>query len=621
MGELRRDGDDDQRRLIELVLAVIPDAAVIVDLNGDIVAINEYAGKLFGYAEGELTGRSVETLIPERLRHGHRHERAGYSAAPRQRAMGVGLELAGRRRDGTEFPVDISLAPMTGYERHLVVAAIRDATERYAASAVQAELAAIVSSSLDAIVAMTGDGRITSWNEGATTLFGYRSDDIVGRHMSLLVPEAESAVVEELLAAVMAKHPGAPRDTVWRTHSGDGVDVAISVSPIRDGAGSLLGFSLLVRDVTERKRAERELRHQERWREAISAVRSAMLSDSPIVETLELLCDRTRALVGARSVGLVLCEAGSLRVVAAAGDFSDAESLDPPDDLRLALGLGSGASPPEVEARTRPVPATSGVGPRLIMPIELAASASTAALVMVGAPEDGLFRSGSEEVAKSMASQAALAMELAHARLDRERFLVSDDRERIARDLHDLVIQRLFGLGMGLQGVLPLIDHERAAARVATAVEELDVTIREIRTAIFALDRPPGSGAGLRTRVLSLATEAAASLGFDPAVRFSGPVDSAVTDDLAAQVGAVVSEALSNVTRHAGASRAEVDITASDDVLRVVVVDDGVGLRDGTRESGLANLRARAVSRHGEFGITSPTGGGTRVEWAVPLTR
>lgn len=621
MGELRSESDAEQRRLIELVLAVIPDAAVIVDMSGDIVATNEYAGKLFGYADDELVGRPVETLIPERLRHGHRHERTVYSAAPRQRAMGVGLELAGRRRDGTEFPVDISLAPMTGYEHHLVVAAIRDATERYAASAVQAELAAIVSSSLDAIVAMTGDGRITSWNDGATTLFGYRPDDIVGRHISLLVPDAESAVVEELLAAVMANHPGAPRDTVWRTRSGDGVDVAISVSPIRDGAGSLLGFSLLVRDVTERKRAERELRRQQRWQEAISAVRSAMLSDGPIVETLQLLCDRTLALLDARSVGLVLCEEGSLRVVAAAGAFSDAESFDPPGDLRVALGLGSEESPPEAEAGTRPIPATSGDGPRLVMPVALAPSALAGALVIVRAPADGPFPPGSSEVGESMASQAALAMELAHARLDRERFLVSDDRERIARDLHDLVIQRLFGLGMGLQGVLPLIDHERAAARVATAVEELDVTIREIRTAIFALDRPPASGAGLRNRVLSLASEAAAALGFEPAVRFSGPVDSVVGDDIAAQVGAVVSEALANVTRHARASRAEVDITAGDDVLRVVVVDDGVGLRDGTRESGLANLRARAVSRHGTFGITSPTGGGTRVDWAVPLAR
>ena len=621
MGDLRSDKDSEQRRLIDLVLSVIPDAAVIVDLNGDIVATNDYAGKLFGYADGELTGRPVESLIPERFRHGHRHQRASYSAEPRQRAMGVGLELAGRRRDGTEFPVDISLAPMTGYERHLVVAAIRDATERYAASAVQAELAAIVSSSLDAIVAMTGDGRITSWNEGAATLFGYRSTDIVGCHMSILVPDAESAVVEELLAAVMANRPGAPRDTVWRTRSGDGVDVAISVSPIRDASGSLLGFSLLVRDVTERKRAERELRRQERWQDAISVVRSAMLSDTPIVETLQLLSDRTLALVDARSVGLLLCEGGTVRVVAQAGDLIDTEWLDPPDDLRAALGLGSEDSTPRVDADADPLPAAVADGPRLVMTVGLASSALTGALVIVGEPGVGTLPAGSAEIAESMASQAALAMELAHARLDRERFLVSDDRERIARDLHDLVIQRLFGLGMGLQGVLPLIDHERAAARVATAVEELDITIREIRTAIFALDRPPASGAGLRTRVLSLASEAAAALGFEPTVRFSGPVDSAVTDDIAAQVGAVVSEALSNVTRHASASRAEVDITAGDDILRVAVADDGVGLCPGNRESGLANLRARALSHHGSFGVTTPPGGGTRVEWAVPLTR
>src|SRR5437867_4913332 len=185
--------------LLETFMALMPDAALVVDPTGTIVSVNELALALFGYQANEIEGQPIEVLVPERFRHRHREDRARYFASPQVRPMGAGLELTGRRRDGREFAVDISLAPLSGVGGQLTVAAIRDASERRAATAAQAQLAAIVQSSVDAIISMTVEGEITAWNAGAEHLFGYRAEEVVGRHVSMLVASSESAVLEEML--------------------------------------------------------------------------------------------------------------------------------------------------------------------------------------------------------------------------------------------------------------------------------------------------------------------------------------------------------------------------------------------------------------------------------------
>ena len=199
--------------LLEAFLRLTPDASVVVDDEGTIVSANEQAEALFGYEPGGLRGHEVEVLVPERLRHEHRSYRAGYMAHRGRGEMGAGLDLTGRRRDGSEFPVDISLAPLAGQERPLVVAAVRDSSERRAAHATAAELAAIVRSTVDGIVSISPEGILTSWNPGAERLFEWTSPDIVGTHVSALVPEGESAALEELLAAALAERASPPKDT------------------------------------------------------------------------------------------------------------------------------------------------------------------------------------------------------------------------------------------------------------------------------------------------------------------------------------------------------------------------------------------------------------------------
>jgi signal transduction histidine kinase len=213
------------------------------------------------------------------------------------------------------------------------------------------------------------------------------------------------------------------------------------------------------------------------------------------------------------------------------------------------------------------------------------------------------------------AGQAAVALDREAARVDREELLVLSDRERIARDLHDVVIQRLFATGLQLQTAATLAARPEVSSRINSAVDALDATIRDIRGAIFELRSPAVDS--VRAEIRSLVERAGESLGFRPVLRTDGPLDSAVPTEIAGDLVAVIGEALSNVVRHAEATQVEVVIAASGDRVTLVVADDG---RGGAYESsGLANLRHRAEKHGGTFTLETEPGQGTRLEWAVPL--
>jgi PAS domain S-box-containing protein len=606
--------------LLGTFVALMPDAALVVDGEGLIVSANDQTATQFGYAPGELVGRPIETLIPERFRHQHRSHRAGYAAAPRARPMGVGLRLAGRRRDGSEFPVDISLAPVPGVDAHLIVAAIRDVTDREAATAAHARLAAIVQSSQDAVISMSVEGEISSWNPGAEHLLGYTPEDMVGRHVSRLVPAEESAVFEELLGAAVDGEPAGARDTQQLRKDGSRVDVAVSVSAIRDPATRLLGFSYLLRDITARKQAEARLQqllveeHRQQRQQAASAeIRLALLSGAPVENALALICEHARDLLDAHGASLVVADAADLRVTAASGEAPTVGGAVAGETLAGRV-VGSGTS-----TRVSGVADEAEAGPALGVPV-ISTQSVGGALIVVRRNGAGDFSTDDIAVAEGLAGQAALAQELGRAREDRESLLLTQDRERIARDLHDLVIQRLFAAGISLQGTLRLIDHPHASERINATVEELDKTIFEIRTSIFALETPAEKRSGPRFEILQLATGSAEALGFAPTVRFGGPVDVGMPDHVLPHALAVVREALSNVARHAQATQADVDVSVREAVV-LIVDDNGVGIPERHRTSGLANLRQRAETLGGSFTIAERPGGGTRLRWEVPLQR
>jgi signal transduction histidine kinase len=221
----------------------------------------------------------------------------------------------------------------------------------------------------------------------------------------------------------------------------------------------------------------------------------------------------------------------------------------------------------------------------------------------------------------SFAAQAAVALELAERRRDAERFALFEDRDRIARDLHDLVIQRLFATGMQLEGAVRLIRErpEDAAARVHRAVDDLDGTIRELRSTIYGLQAPQDGPPSLRALLLQVVDAGTEQLGFAPSLRLDGLLDTLVPGHVAEHLLAVLREALSNAARHAKATAVGVLVAVRDGQLLLEVTDDGVGLPAGGRRSGLANLESRAAELGGELVTQSADGRGTRLAWRVPL--
>ena len=196
-----------------------------------------------------------------------------------------------------------------------------------------------------------------------------------------------------------------------------------------------------------------------------------------------------------------------------------------------------------------------------------------------------------------------------------------DDRERIARDLHDTVIQRLFAVGLSLQSALTRLEPGPALDRIELAVDEIDTTIRDIRSSIFALHTRRPLESSLREDVLVVAREAARALGFEPSIAIDGPVDTVVTEAIREHLLATLREALSNATKHAHASAVDIELSVGGKLLFLRIADDGVGLGDSGEGNGLRNMAERAITLGGECSVTQrSSAGGTLVEWRVPYT-
>ena len=228
------------------------------------------------------------------------------------------------------------------------------------------------------------------------------------------------------------------------------------------------------------------------------------------------------------------------------------------------------------------------------------------------------FTEEDERLATALATAAGVAIENARLMQRTEEVAVLEDRERIARDLHDKVIQRLFATGMALQTMLPVTGRDDLSNRINDAVDELDVTIREIRSTIFALQAPVQRG--LRVSIFALIDGAREVLGFSPELHMDGPIDTLVSEDTAEHLLAVLQEALSNIAQHAGASHVNVAVEVGTDVV-VRVTDNGKGLPTPREDGrGLHNIEQRAATMGGDLSVSGLETGGTIVEWRVPVT-
>ncbi|GGQ84627.1 histidine kinase [Couchioplanes caeruleus subsp. azureus] len=360
---------------------------------------------------------------------------------------------------------------------------------------------------------------------------------------------------------------------------------------------------------------------RERWLAAAGEITSLLRGTVHRTEALRLIARRAREISEAKLVMVMLYDDEATRYTIAVADGSDPAyrrlvgHVVPVDrDAAAAFGQEQYRAIPDLHA-TVDWPDTVPRGPALAAPLT---GPDTLHGVLIVVPGNG--RPVDQEDApllSGFAGQAALALERAKAQEEREQLLVLADRERIARDLHDIVIQRLFATGMQLQSASAHVTKPEAVKRINEAVDDLDATIRDIRRSIFELRAP--AGATLRTALREAVDQAVETLGFRPDLDTTGPVDSAVPDDIRPELLAVLREALSNVARHAQATSVRVSLSALGGEIVLQVQDDGAGIDTAVARGGLHNMGERAGDLGGQFEIgPGPGGTGTVLTWRVP---
>jgi PAS domain S-box-containing protein len=459
-------------KLAWAIVEASPDAILLTDDDGCIVLLNGRAEAMFGYAPDELLGSTVETLVPEQCRAAHRAHRARYAAAPEAREMGSGLELRAQRRDGSEFPVEISLSPIHLDGEGRVVATIRDISVRVAAEAQDHEVRRALDLIQDGVFMFDAETLHFHYvNAGASEQVGYSRDELLTMTPLDIQPEHDRSTLAALLAPLLRDDvPSVIFTTMHRRR--DGIQVPVEV-------------------LLQSPRPERSTDRR----------------------TCVLLC---------REVGARLRQNAELE--------------------RLHL-------------------------------------------------------------------QTA----------------VFEDRERMARTMHDNVIGRLFGTGLALEATIGRAQDETVRARLRDAVRQIDATINDIRAAVFDGDGNHVIGRNLSDEVLTLIREHHAPLGLEPHVELLGQINE-LDDPIAAHLLATLREALTNVSKHANATAVRVELDVDEVDVRLTVTDDGDGIPrpstggvSRTSGHGLRNMIARATELGGRARVSSDPGVGTTIEWIVPI--
>jgi signal transduction histidine kinase len=371
-----------------------------------------------------------------------------------------------------------------------------------------------------------------------------------------------------------------------------------------------------------------EAARREQWLEATAEIAGSLVGGVSRVDALQTVADRARQIASADLATVVVRAGGDrLQVEVVSGGAAPGPGVGAPLSVHSTLAgtviaTGETVVVDDAQADERvfrdglPEHWPPALGPMVLVPLRTPDGIEGVLTLAWTRDRVTAFRGLDVRMPERFAAQAALALQVDRGREDREKLAVFEDRDRIGRDLHDLVIQRLFAIGLGLENTARIAQQPDVADRVAAAVDDIDATIKDVRRSIFALTVSSES-TDLRATVGGLVDRAAKVLGFAPTVEFEGPVNSAVSPRTAPHLAAVLGEVLTNVARHAAATRVWVHLAAGRQVV-LTVRDDGRGIAPDVAQSGLRNVRERAEDLEGTCTIESAPGRGTVVTWTVP---
>ncbi|MDT3445457.1 MULTISPECIES: GAF domain-containing sensor histidine kinase [unclassified Pseudofrankia] len=363
---------------------------------------------------------------------------------------------------------------------------------------------------------------------------------------------------------------------------------------------------------------EAQQRHQ--WMSASAEVTHEVMADpsDPIV----LVVERARTTARADYAAMVVRGGDPVSAIVEVAAGADIGGNAIPLDSSLAGRVFAEQRPVltgNADVDACDLERVSDVGSLIAVPLRAGTDADRRVLLLGHARGRRAFTAAELDMASSFAGHVAVGLELARAKSERERLVVLADRGRIARDLHDHVIQRMFAVALGVQDVAQY-ESTANADRLNGFVEDIDATIKDIRRSIFELRGSAQLGRGsLRATIEKIARDAEAGLGFAPTVTCAGPLDTVVGETLVTHVLAVIREAVSNAARHSRATTLRISVRLENDEVVVDAEDNGVGIGETVRRSGLANLRERAESLDGTFTLAVPVGGGTHLRWTAPI--
>jgi len=592
MRKVRKRRSYEERRLRDL-LDLAPDAMVVVDEAGKILVVNAQTEKVFGYQREEVLGRDVDLLLPARFRERYRRHRMNFATESRVRPLAANLELFGLRKGGTEFPAEISLSPIETERGLLVTSAIRDVTERKLVDDARLLLAAIVESSEDAIISKTLDGTITSWNAAAQRIFGYAEQEAVGQPVSILIPPDLLGEENTILATLKTGKGIEHYETVRVTKTGKRVNVSLTISPVKNSKGRIIGASKIVRDVTERKMAEEALRTSEERRRLGQWAAHVGTFDLDIRTEVDIWTPETEALYGLPPGGF-------------GGTLAAFENLIHPDDRQTVIGLAretmrTGQS---TEGEWRTIWPDGSVhwiaGRGQVLRDEFGEPSR-----MVGVNIDITERKRAEEALSGMTRKLIEAQE--------------QERARIGRDLHDDVSQRLAMLGLELDQIL---DNPSDVKRLVRKVRK---RLIEISSDVQALSHDLHSSKleylGVAAGIKSWCKDFGARHRMQ--IDFKSNVSSGLPLEVGVPLFRLLQEALHNVIKHSGVRQAEVRLLVDSEEIHLIVSDLGKGFDVEAALAGnglgLTSMRERVRLANGTIVIESKPGGGTTINVHVPF--
>ncbi len=594
--------------------AVSTDAVLIFEVDSlRFTYVNDGATKLLGYSKPDLLGGMTPLHVAPDLDD----QRMRTIVA----SLDAGSQTAGRfgglilREDGRNVPVEwaVERPTMEDGSRRLLVAIVRDVSERVAVerSLIASEDAFRIAFEQAptgialADISQASERPILRTNASFARMLGYEPGELVGRSFAEL-SHPDDATLDADMTQRLANGSLAVyhREKRYRHALGHYIWAELYANVLDRGDGSLTRTLAHITDITTRKEVEVERDRQSRFVNALGDLSKTLLASAALSETTTSITRGTRALLDA-----------DWAVLATIDELSNLRQIVSADGPGAAAIVGSQHQSGQTMSDAVADALGTTVGPATWAPVQLSAKSLGTLLVMRRPDRDG-FDERDTQLLASYASQVSIALELAAARADRQRVALLEDRERIARDLHDHVIQQLFAAGMSLQATAGRTKDSLIAERVLSAVDTIDDTISQIRTTIFQLSTRTDDG--LRDQVVRLVHTRRDALGFEPRVSFVGPVDGLsefVTDDLLG----VLNEALANVSRHARATTVDVTIERVSDRVELRVIDDGMGVCDADPTgNGRTNMIERAEALGGWASIDRGITGGTVVTWSIP---